>query len=279
MDELLLRRRMLMNTDHDFSTPGWDGRIWAYYTTSSADENKTLLYSTTNLGTTMEVDGTDVSIATSYTFAEVGEHLVKYYIRGDLTNQFRGCAFSRIYFPPITISGTLNYLFYGVGYLGTVRIPSYCVMPNINSSSAIRTTNLADIELTNITSWSNAVLHNNINRLVVKGTYSSIPNSAIVGFNNPNNYRYIWIESPNLTTIGTNFCKYFSQANAILVMNVNTPPTVSSTNFLQSAKSSLKIYVPYSSDHSILNAWKAADVWSTKANQIYELNPDGTIPV
>ena len=63
MDELLLRRRMLMNTDHDFSTPGWDGRIWAYYTTSSADENKTLLYSTTNLGTTMEVDGTDVSIA------------------------------------------------------------------------------------------------------------------------------------------------------------------------------------------------------------------------
>lgn len=269
-----------MNADHDFSTRCWDGRIWAYYETTTSDETITLLYSTTNLGAEMEVDGADVPIATTYAFAEPGEHLVKFRITGDLTNQFRALsALRKIYFPETTVGGSMNYLFYNVDRIQIIRIPSTCVVPKLNSSAAIRSSQpLADIELTNVTSWVQVFWHNNIERLVVKGTFSSIPNSAISGFNGTNNWSYIWIESPNLTTIGTNFCKYFSKANAILVMNIATPPTVSSTNFLQGSKASLKIYVPYSSDHSILNAWKAADVWSTKASQMYELNSDGTIP-
>lgn len=45
-----------------------------------------------------------------------------------------------------------------------------------------------------------------------------------------------------------------------------------------SGASGLKIYVPYSADHSILAAYQAASGWSAYASKMYELNPDGTLP-
>lgn len=48
-----------------------------------------------------------------------------------------------------------------------------------------------------------------------------------------------------------------------------TPPTAgASTIFTKS--DDLKIYVPYSVDHSVLNAYKTATNWSTFADYIYE---------
>ncbi len=48
-----------------------------------------------------------------------------------------------------------------------------------------------------------------------------------------------------------------------------TPPTLG-TNVFQSINNNTKIYVPYSADHSVLNAYKTATNWSTYASNIVE---------
>ena len=49
-----------------------------------------------------------------------------------------------------------------------------------------------------------------------------------------------------------------------------TPPTLANTNAFSNTPSGLKIYVPYSADHSVLAAYKAADKWNNFENQIFE---------
>ena len=167
---------------------------------------------------------------------------------------------------------------YKLNNLEIVNMPNSVNVPKIQSNTAKRSTDpLADIKILNTSSWTNTIVHNNINSVTVKGTFSSMPTDGICGFNAENNFHYIWIESPNLTTIGNGFCRYSKYVTTV-VMNIETPPTVSSTNFMQGSTSNLKFYVPYSADHSILNAWKTADVWSGKASYMYELTPEGTIP-
>ena len=67
-----------------------------------------------------------------------------------------------------------------------------------------------------------------------------------------------------------------SAALVELVMCSTTPPTiVSNTTYILT---NCKIYVPYSADHSVLAAYKAATGWVDIANQIYELDANGNIP-
>ena len=61
------------------------------------------------------------------------------------------------------------------------------------------------------------------------------------------------------------------------VIEATIPPTIAS-NTITGLKSDCKIYVPYSEDHSILNAYKAKQYWSDRANYIYELDENGNIP-
>jgi len=49
-----------------------------------------------------------------------------------------------------------------------------------------------------------------------------------------------------------------------------TPPTLANKNAFNSIADDCKIYVPYSEDHSILNAYKNATNWSTYADYIFE---------
>lgn len=49
-----------------------------------------------------------------------------------------------------------------------------------------------------------------------------------------------------------------------------TPPTLVNANAFSNIKTDAKIYVPYSADHSILNAYKAATNWSTYASKMEE---------
>lgn len=62
---------------------------------------------------------------------------------------------------------------------------------------------------------------------------------------------------------------------AEIVILATTPPTLATDVF----RTAQKIYVPYSADHSILNAYKTATNWDTWAGQIYELDENGEIPV
>ena len=61
------------------------------------------------------------------------------------------------------------------------------------------------------------------------------------------------------------------------IVRATTPPSLGGNTFA-STNSTFKIYVPYSADHSILNAYKAATNWSSRSSQIYELTSDGNIP-
>lgn len=49
-----------------------------------------------------------------------------------------------------------------------------------------------------------------------------------------------------------------------------TPPTLANTNAFNGIRSDTKIYVPYSADHSVLEAYKTATNWSTYASRMEE---------
>lgn len=49
-----------------------------------------------------------------------------------------------------------------------------------------------------------------------------------------------------------------------------TPPLLANTNAFSSIASTCKIYVPYSADHSVLNAYKTATNWSAYASKMVE---------
>lgn len=77
-----------------------------------------------------------------------------------------------------------------------------------------------------------------------------------------------------VTSIGNVAFGTMSSVSAFKV-NAVTPPTLGGANAF--ANSTGNIYVPYSSDHSILAAYQSA--WSTYTSRLAEQNPDGTIPV
>lgn len=69
---------------------------------------------------------------------------------------------------------------------------------------------------------------------------------------------------------------YGCSALTTLVVLAETPPTLVAGAI--DGASGMKIFVPYSADHSILDAYRTAENWIAYANDIVELNPDGTVP-
>ena len=73
----------------------------------------------------------------------------------------------------------------------------------------------------------------------------------------------------SVTSIGSSaFQNCFSVAEYHLVPT--TPPTLSNTNAFTNIAADCIIYVPYSADHSILNAYKSASNWSSYASKMQE---------
>ena len=67
-----------------------------------------------------------------------------------------------------------------------------------------------------------------------------------------------------------------TSARTLIIRNPAPPSILSNT--IAGLSSDCIIYVPYSSDHSVLNAYKAAQYWSDRANYIFELDENGEIP-
>ena len=109
-------------------------------------------------------------------------------------------------------------------------------------------------------------------------TINPINTSVISGslFNNCSALQSVELSS-NLTEIVNDSFRNCS-ALTTLIIHAETVPTLDHTNAFSGTNSNLKIYVPYSSDHSILNNYKTASNWSAYATKIFELNEDGLIP-
>ena len=71
-----------------------------------------------------------------------------------------------------------------------------------------------------------------------------------------------------------------------IIMRNTTPPSLGNNQvFMRDngigsfyINTGMKIYVPYSADQSILNAYKTKTNWTTYANYIFELDENGNIP-
>lgn len=75
----------------------------------------------------------------------------------------------------------------------------------------------------------------------------------------------------NVTSIGSNaFASCYSLHEYHILPT--TPPTLGNTAFAR-ILTGTKIYVPYSSDHSVLEAYQTADKWSTYASYLVEESP------
>lgn len=86
-----------------------------------------------------------------------------------------------------------------------------------------------------------------------------------------------YLDLPETTSRIENYCIITCPNLLKFVCRATTPPTVPATNAVQFVGAS-RIYVPYSDDHSILDAYKAATNWATYSSRMYELNADGTVP-
>lgn len=139
------------------------------------------------------------------------------------------------------------------------------------------------LDLPNLTALGTGAFYNcGITKIVNLGSITSIPNASAYdnGVFGRNKLTEIWLPS-TLTSIGNvAFGAPAGYGNADLefvVCKATTPPSLASNAF-SNTPYTFKVYVPYSSDHSILDAYKAATNWTSLASMIYELTEEGEIP-
>lgn len=282
---LLKRRRALLGAAKHYElVPGSDGKIWAYYDVTST-ETATKVCNNTGFisGSYMVVDGVQVAKATTYLFGTTGRHLVKFSpitSWGSTTQYFASCpALVEIYFPAITIQ--LPYRGFQsntglerVSFLDNASISIYSNGQQFRNCTALKYLRLPITQAGNIP--GNMLIGcSNLEtvELTGSGTLALSTNDPFKTGNTPMLDKLVF--GPNYTSI-TGRITYDSAITKMVVL-ATTPPTISSTAFYE-WKVTHKIYVPYSSDHSILAAYKAAANWSAQEANIYELNQDGTIP-
>lgn len=103
-----------------------------------------------------------------------------------------------------------------------------------------------------------------ITHFVIPGTYTNIQTDTC----RASCIKKLWIPA-SVTNIAATAFAYNSLLEEIHV-RATTPPTLGSTNSFKDMPSTCIIYVPYSSDHSILAAYQSATNWSTFSAQMQE---------
>lgn len=156
---------------------------------------------------------------------------------------------------------------------------------------------LADIDLRNMTSMGNdcfkncVALHIDVNAPLLRSIgynlfqYSGLAKVSNLGTITTLGYysfadtclslTEVWL--PETLSGIANFSFWGCTSLRTIVIKATTPPTLGGSVFTNNPPDQ-KIYVPYSADHSVLTAYQSASGWDDKSSQIYELNPDGTIP-
>ena len=166
-------------------------------------------------------------------------------------------------------SGTVDYMFDGNYALKIFSYPSQ--LKNSGSNVLYSCYSLKSVVLNSITIIENSFLNgcHVLERLKIKGSVTSIGSYGI-----DNCYRLTELYLPStLTSIAVQAFRYNYSMDAYHFAST-TPPTLANSNAFSDNPSGVKIYVPYSADHSVLNAYKTATNWSTHASKIYEESID-----
>ena len=117
-------------------------------------------------------------------------------------------------------------------------------------------------ELSNVPSTIQAAY--NLEKVSEPGTYTTVPTSYI---RDCRRVREIIIPA-SVTAI--NDYAMQNTYNAIIHMLPTSPPTLANARAIAVTSGRSVIYVPYSADHSVLNAYKTAANWSTYADYMQE---------
>ena len=178
---------------------------------------------------------------------------------------------------PTTVKTIPNYCFNHDENLATINLE------NITSigSAAFRDCSSLNLELNlpNLTSMGASCFSGTgITKVLSLGSITSLGNfstGTVACFAPCPNLTYVNLPA-TLTNI-PGYCFVNDSKLETLICNATTPPKLYNTGVF-SGCTLLKIYVPYSEDHSILNAYKTASNWSNYATKIFELNEDGSVP-
>lgn len=189
---------------------------------------------------------------------------------------------------PNTVTSIESYLFYYCYSLSQVTVPN--TVTSIGDFAFYYCYSLHNITIpNNVTSIGNSAFCYcySLSTITISNTMTSIGGSAFYGC-----YALSKITFPNtVTSIGNsafyNCCSFFSitiPSNVTSIGNSvfyncsgvseyhilpETVPTLGTTAF-NSISSDCVIYVPYSADHSILNAYQTATNWSTYSSYMQE---------
>ena len=180
---------------------------------------------------------------------------------------FRYCySLKSITLPPNSLTALPNYPFTYCASLERISLPSG--ITSFSSSSFSYCYSLKNITIQNsVTEFGSSTFVDcyNLNKFTIPNEITAIPNSLLSSCRS-----LIKLTIPsNITTIG-NSAFYSCYGICEYHFTKTTVPTLSNTNAFSGISEGTKIYVPYSADHSILNAYKTADNWSTYATYIEE---------
>ena len=259
--------------------PGDDGYAWCYYNVTTTESATTLFNSISGITGKMIVDGDEVNVAATYQFPTTGIHIVR--IKDDVSvgSRFYGCTnlVKYIFAPTSEENKTMGDSFFrNCTGLKEIHIPYYVTSNTVNGYCFSGCTSLEAIYNDGFLFNKNTLFLNCTNIRILKfknvTTFGSTSGSVAPFGLNP--FKLIEFDS-HIEYIGSQ-AFYGQTATPDIIIPCNTPPEINANAFY-GFNSGFRIWVPYSNDHSILEAYKVAIGFSSKANQIFELNLSGSI--
>lgn len=193
--------------------------------------------------------------------------------------EFRNCTGLTEVVLPNTLTSIGNNAFHSCTGLVTCSLPQS--LTSIGNASFYNCTSLTgELNLPNLTSLGIQVfVKTAITKIKSLGNITTIPGTSYPTdggtFHDCKSLTEATLPS-TLTSIGTNTFRGCSNLETLIVL-ATTPPSAGD-QFLTGTPATLKIYVPYSADHSILAAYQSATRWSSYASKMLELDANGNIP-
>lgn len=271
MDELLMRRRNMFQTKIE---PGEDGYCWIYYNITTTSSDTTLMYDRRNtIGNIVYIDGNPVSLGTStnalkYRFSTTGIHLMKYQENYGYS-RFNGVATIVEAYMTGNMGTQSNY-FYNSSNLQKIVLPATMTSLDISMFNGCKS--LSVLNTRNVQTITGS-LRDGTNGITTLEFPNVITISAILDNGRNTSVKTIDL-GPYVTTINGTWV-YHSGVTTI-ISRATTPPSAGGAVY--GLQTDYKVYVPYSSDHSILNTYKATSGWSSASSRMYELTENGQIP-